>query len=277
MRSIVALAMALLAFFAAPVQARQVVYEVITEEEWVETPGQAPVRTSVTTTVRTLSETDAQPAVRVQMPRSERFVAAQSGQLPQIVADYGPFRIVDGKRAALISYTDARTPAHFAAMLRDYPELEVLDLVEVPGTADDGANMQLGRMIRAAGLSTHVPAGGSVRSGGVELFLAGATRQIEDGAQFAVHSWMDRYGRQAKDFAANAPQNRAYVDYYREMGMSEEEARAFYDMTNSVPFSQAKWLDARDMRGWLPGDAAPAAEKEAAPKLAYLDLEAASF
>ncbi|MCP5395134.1 MAG: alpha/beta hydrolase [Sphingomonadaceae bacterium] len=276
MRSIVALAMALLAFFAAPAQARQVVYEVITEEEWVETPGQAPVRTSVTTTVRTVSAPADETAFRA-MPGSERFVTTQPEPLPQLVADYGPFRIVDGKRAELVSFTDARTPAHFAAMLRDYPELEVLDLVEVPGTSDDGANMQLGRMIRAAGIATRVPAGGSVRSGGVELFLAGANRQIEDGAQFAVHSWMDVYGRQAKDFAPNAPQNRAYVDYYREMGMSEEEARAFYDMTNSVPFSQAKWLDAGDMRGWLSGEAAPAAEKDATPKLAYLDLGGASF
>ena len=35
------------------------------------------------------------------------------------------------------------------------------------------------------------------------------------------------------------------------MGMNAEEARAFYAMTNSVGFSDAKWLDAAEMREWV--------------------------
>ena len=41
-------------------------------------------------------------------------------------------------------------------------------------------------------------------------------------------------------------------------------------MTNSVPFERARWLDAAEMRGWLP-EARPAID----PQLAYLDLGAA--
>ena len=106
-------------------------------------------------------------------------------------------------------------------------------------------------MIRAAGIATHVPAYGSVRSGGVELFLAGAARTVDDGAQFAVHSWLDSLGRQPGDFAEDAPEHRLYIDYYREMGMADRQARAFYAMTNSVAHQQALWLDADDMRGWI--------------------------
>lgn len=167
------------------------------------------------------------------------------------LAQYGPFRVLDAARVALVGETDATTPGFFRAMLRDYPGLRQIDMVECPGTRDDRANMAVGRMIRAAGLATWVPPAGSVRSGAVELFLAGARRQIADGAEFAVHSWMDDYGREASDFALDAPENRQYLDYYREMGMTEHQARAFYAMTNSVPHREALWLEAREMRGWV--------------------------
>ena len=79
------------------------------------------------------------------------------------VAQYGPFRVLDYRRVALVGETDATTPGYFRAMMRDFPDLEQLDMVECPGTRDDRANLQVGRMIRAAGLVTHVPAVGSVR------------------------------------------------------------------------------------------------------------------
>ena len=150
----------------------------------------------------------------------------------------------------MVGETDASTPAYFRAMMRDFPGLRQLDMVECPGTQDDRANLKVGRMIRAAGLVTHVPAIGSVRSGAVELFLAGVERDIAQGAEFAVHSWMDAHGREADDFGIDAPENRQYLDYYREMGMSGEQARAFYDFTNSVPHRRALWLGANDMRRW---------------------------
>jgi hypothetical protein len=35
------------------------------------------------------------------------------------------------------------------------------------------------------------------------------------------------------------------------MGMSEAEASSFYAMTNSVPFSDARWLSGSEMRHWV--------------------------
>lgn len=206
------------------------------------------------------------------------------------IAYYGPFMVLDERRVALVGETDRASPAAFAAMLRDYPGLRQIDMVECPGTRDDIANMKLGRMIRAARLVTHVPSVGSVRSGAVELFFAGIDRDIADGAEFAVHSWMDVNGHEASDFAADAPENRKYLDYYREMGMDAGQARAFYDFTNSVPHASARWLTAGDMRRWArPATVQQAAERPApprqpvreattisapklAPKLAYADM-----
>lgn len=172
-----------------------------------------------------------------------------SPPVPRGIAAYGPFRVLDGRRAALVDATDGASPAHFAAMLRDHPQIATLELVECPGTDDDTANLALGRLIRARGIATHVPAGGSVRSGAVELFLAGARRTIDDGAEFAVHAWRDSEGREPEDYAADSSYNRAYVDFYREMGLARPQA--FYDMTNAVPNDAARWLTAQDMRAWL--------------------------
>jgi hypothetical protein len=184
--------------------------------------------------------------------QATRFTYAPRSAAPQApVAQYGPFLVMDRTRAAIVGSTGSQTPAQFDAMLRDYPELAVLEMIEAPGTSNDIANLEVGRRIRAAGLTTHVPRGGSVRSGAVELFLAGAERRIDPGAQFAVHSWLDNYGRQPGDFAEDDPANRLYLDYYQEMGMSAQRARDFYAMTNSVPHESALWLRAEDMRRWI--------------------------
>ena len=239
---------ALAAIVAAPAQARVTVVE-----EWVEVEEAAPA-----------------PAAT-----AERFVSGAPLETVTGIATYGPFRVIDGNHAALVGITDERSPAQFAAMLRDYPALATLEMVECPGTFDDIANLELGRMIRTAGIATHVPHDGSVRSGAVELFIAGAERSIDDGARFAVHAWEDDTGRQASDYALTSPENRKYVAFYREMGMSPDQAEAFYAMTNSVPFENARWLSASDMRGWVPTEreSAAAPAPQAAPRLAFLSLD----
>ena len=206
-----------------------------------------------------------------------RLLEADPAQTLQPIAAYGPFRVIDETRAALVDVTDEASPAVFAAMLRDHPGIATLEMITCPGTEDDRANLRLGLMIRAKGISTHVPDGGFVGSGAVELFLAGARRYAEPGAEFAVHSWEDDFGRQASDYAPDAPKNRAYLDYYQAVGLSAPEAQAFYAMTNSVPFSSAKWLTRAEMAQWVKLDTSgplgePLAEPLGAPTtLALLD------
>lgn len=213
-------------------------------------PAEAEMPVVTTSFVNGAKITENRSAVRFAVPEAPRAAPAMLGQ-------YGPFVVTSATRATMVGPTDSHTPRAFDAMLRDFPELAVLDLVEAPGTSNDIANLAVGRRIRAAGIATHVPRGGSVRSGAVELFLAGATRTVEDGAVFAVHSWLDNHGREADDFASDHPANRMYLDYYIEMGMSEARARDFYAMTNSVPHASALWLQSDDMRQWLRSEAAP--------------------
>lgn len=202
-------------------------------------------RTTITTRTYALGTRTA-PSMRA--ARSAGLRSEQTARLA--LAHYGPFRVLDENRAAIVGSTDAASPRQFDAMLRDYPDIAQLEFVDAAGTNHDIANLAVGRRIRAAGMATHVPRNGSVRSGAVELFLAGTRRTMAQSAQFAVHSWIDNHGRQPQDFAPDAPENRLYLDYYEEMGMNAKRARAFYRMTNSVPHESARWLGSSQMRFW---------------------------
>lgn len=260
MRSIAKLLLPLLTFVAVPAAAQEIAYADV---------RQAEVAAESAVLVQSADEPELS---------AERVVATyRPAPVPRGLAAYGPFRVIDASHAALVDVTDAATPSHFAAMLRDHPGIAVLEMVLCPGTEDDRANLRLGLMLRERGVATHVPDGGFVASGAVELFLAGARRSAEPAALFAVHSWEDDAGRQASDYAADAPKNRAYLDYYQAVGMSTAEARAFYAMTNSVPFSSAKWLSRGDLAQWvrLDRDSSPKAPLAGPFQLAVLDSSGA--
>lgn len=220
------------------------------QDRWVKVADeQASVRdeslpTVVITLINGKQVTETRSAARYAEPISTSDASIALGQ-------FGPFLVATPRVALMMGSTNSRSPEDFDAMLGRFPGIETIKMVEAPGTSNDIANLALGRKIREAGISTHVPHHGSVRSGAVELFLAGQSRTIDDGAEFAVHSWLDNHGREADDFSADHPAHRLYLDYYVEMGMTEAQARAFYSMTNSVPHASALWLEADEMRSWI--------------------------
>ena len=120
--------------------------------------------------------------------------ASASSSFGNAVAQYGPFQVVAPDR---------------------YPGITRIEMLDCDGSVDEEANLELARMIRRAGISTHVPANGSVRSGAVELFLAGVQRTAHPNAEFIVHSWMDEDGREANDYPASDPVHAEYLDQLR--------------------------------------------------------------
>ena len=175
-------------------------------------------------------------------------------EMSPALASFGPFNVVSADRAELNGSIESETPAQFAAMLRAFPNIRRIDMIDCPGTGDDEANFAVAHMLRKAGISTNVPKGGSVRSGGVELFLAGVKRHADPDAEFAVHSWMDTDGMEADDFAENDPIHQPYLAFYREIGMTPEKAKAFYTMTNSKNHDDALYLKSRDIAAYIPLD-----------------------
>lgn len=147
---------------------------------------------------------------------------------------YGPFFIIDEKTVGVDNVIDSMSPNRFRALMSAWPNIDTVKIIECPGTVDDEANLALARMIRTAGLKTFIPSNGSARSGGVELFLAGAEHRADPGAELGVHSWVDEYGREAKDYPANDPIHQEYIKYYIDMGFTPNKAREFYAFTNAI-------------------------------------------
>ena len=167
----------------------------------------------------------------------QNYNAMSYGVAPKpAIATYGSFRVITPDRAEMIGTTDSYSVDRFIQMMRAYPAIKQIDMIDVAGTVDDEVNLSLARKINQMGMTTHIPQNGSVRSGGVELFLAGQKRSAHPSANFAVHSWRDEDGMEAHDFADNHPVHKSYIDYYRDIaGMNKAQAKAFYWMTNSAP------------------------------------------
>jgi len=241
--AIAALFAAAIAF--APAQAQQVVTITTTTTTWIEVDdgdfGAADFDDDYfADDVEAEDMADAMPA--------RRFAPAPALVQPAgALARFGPFAVVDGSTARMAGDVDGATPRQFAQMMAAFPRLQRLEMVDCPGSLDEEANLILARAIRRAGLETHVPGGGSVRSGAVELWLAGARRSAAADAEFGVHSWADEYGREARDYPESDPVHAEYLSLYREMGMDDAKARAFYAMTNATPFDEVRYLTRDDM------------------------------
>jgi hypothetical protein len=223
-----------LVLFAPPLHA-----QTIAVEEWV--VEDEPVELSWSETV------DADDSAADGHQRFAEVDGANARTSRPALATFGPFHVLDGITVEMIGTVDSTTPAAFAAMMRSHPSLSRLVMVECPGSLDEASNLSLARAVRRAGISTHVPANGSIRSGAVELWLAGATRTAAEGAEFAVHSWRDEDGREARDYAAGDPVHAEYLGFYREMGIADATARRFYALTNSVGFDDLRTLGVGDM------------------------------
>lgn len=134
---------------------------------------------------------------------------------------YGTDFSVDGDVATMTGEITGRTPDKVAELLDAHPNLSTIVLLDVPGSLDDVANVEAARLVRAAGLATHVPADGEIASGGVDFFCAGVTRSAESGARFGVHSWSGG-GVEGWELDRDDPEHELYLDYYVEMGIPED-------------------------------------------------------
>lgn len=163
-------------------------------------------------------------------------IVMQSGY----VAWYDPLTFTpDGDRLIADGVIDGRALEDFRIALQENPDVQTLVLRHVPGSADDYANLQLGRIVNAMGLETVVPDGGLVASGGTDLFLAGTTRRIEGDACVGVHAWADTDYGSARNAPEDAPVHRTYLRYYEDIDI----APAFYWYTlEAADAQEMHWM-----------------------------------
>lgn len=128
---------------------------------------------------------------------------------------------VDGSTAIATGNLNGRSPDTVRQLLQDHPDLEVVVLQDMPGSVDDVAALEAARVLREAQLTTRVPSDGEIASGGVDFFLAGVVREVEDGGLVGVHSWSGG-GQEGHELPRDHPEHELYLDYYAEMGITED-------------------------------------------------------
>jgi len=180
------------------------------------------------------------PQKRVRRLRPGAMIAASAFMLSGCFADYDPITFTpDGDRLIADGVIDGRALEDFRIALQENSNVQTLVLRHVPGSADDDANLQLGRIVNAMGLETVVPNGGLVASGGTDLFLAGTARRIEGDACVGIHAWADTDYRSARNAPKDLPVHRTYLRYYEDIDI----APAFYWYTlEAADAQEMHWM-----------------------------------
>jgi len=150
---------------------------------------------------------------------------------------------IEGDTAIMTGVIDAATPGRVLELIVEHPSVRTISMPDLPGSMDDESNLRAAQLLRAHGFATHVPDGGMIASGGVDLFLAGRTRTLGKGARVGVHSWDSPSGEGA-ELPRDHEEHDMFLDYYREMGIAAD----FYWYTlTAAPADDIHWMTAEEI------------------------------
>lgn len=173
---------------------------------------------------------------------SVAFTACDDDSSSNPQTTFGIFEIVNDKTAQADGEINSRSLDDFNEMLNNYPNLNTINIIEIPGSADDDVNLQVSRKVHETNIAIHLMDGGLIASGGVDFFLAGTTRTKGNNTQIGVHAWSDDTN-EATDFPQGDANHQPYIDYYISVGFSQAEAEAFYYFTiNAAPSTEIHWM-----------------------------------
>jgi hypothetical protein len=161
---------------------------------------------------------------------------------------YAPLSLAaDGDTARLYGSIKSESPEVVAAFLGAHPATRTLAFVDMPGSSDDAAALEIARLIRAAGLNTHMPSDARIESGAVMVFVAGVERTAECGALAGVHAWWDTAGYSAQEVPPDHPGHAHFIEYYAQMGLPD----TYYWFTvNAAPPDAMHTLSAPEMNAY---------------------------
>ena len=145
---------------------------------------------------------------------------------------YGPFYIESDTSVYYEGTSTGRVDKQFDNMISDYPELHTITFSpNCPGSINDESLYLAASKVRNLEFKTVLLSNSVVESGAVDLFLSGAVRTIEEGAQIGVHSWSFGGGADGVDLPEDDPEHQMYFDFYTEMFEDDELGLEFYWFT----------------------------------------------
>lgn len=135
---------------------------------------------------------------------------------------------IEGDRAFMSGVISSDTIRQVKKLIKDYPKVETIQMVNVEGSVDDESNLIASRLVRDAGLNIYLAKDGHIASGGTDFFCAGVERTVEEGAMIGVHSWAGDGVTNAALLPKSHEEHKKYIKYYREMEMPDPEGFYFF-------------------------------------------------
>ncbi len=176
---------------------------------------------------------------------SSVFVACKSDDDTADVnrTQFGIFKVLnDNKTVEMNGDIGSNTLTNFNDMVAQFPNIDRINMISVPGSLDDDTNLQVSLRVHQLGIATHLANNGLIASGGVDFFLAGVTRTQGTNTMIGVHSWSDGVN-EATDFPEGHANHLPYINYYTSVGFSQADAEAFYYFTiNAAPASGIHYM-----------------------------------
>ncbi|OIQ19283.1 MAG: hypothetical protein BM557_06150 [Flavobacterium sp. MedPE-SWcel] len=120
---------------------------------------------------------------------------------------------VKGTTAYMSGTIGSSTPAAVLKLVFEHPNVTTIELLNVPGSVDDVANLRACLYVHKFGLHTKVNSKSNIASGGTDFFLAGHKREVEKGAKIGVHSWSGG-AKAASEFPKSHDVHKKYLEYY---------------------------------------------------------------
>lgn len=164
-------------------------------------------------------------------------------------ADYTPLTFTPkGDHFVLNGVIDELSLEDFNLARQAHPEIKHLVFENIPGSVDDETNLKLARKIRSLGMTTELPEGGLVASGGTDLFLAGTRRTMAENACVGVHAWAyeeDGEVLSANQIPRDAIEHSAYTRYYQAMGI---EPNFYWYTLAAAPYQGMHWMSFSEIK-----------------------------
>ena len=156
---------------------------------------------------------------------------------------FGIFKISDDKKSAEMNGTiGSSSLINFNKLYQAYPTITKINIKNCDGSSDDTVNLLLSKRVYDLGIEIHLLDNAEIASGGVDFFLAGKKRTRGIGTKIGVHSWSDGTN-QATDFPVGHANHLPYINYYKSIGFTDADAKAFYYFTiNAAPASSIHWM-----------------------------------
>ena len=155
---------------------------------------------------------------------------------------FGVFAYKNDSTAIMNGVIGRKTPKDWEEYFAANPHTTTIIMENCPGSKNDNANLEAARGVRNNNIAIHLPAHAEIASGAVDFFLAGTTRTRESGSRIGVHAWASG-GQEAGDFPVGHANHQPYINYYVEMGFTQQEAEGFYYFTiNAAPAADVHWM-----------------------------------